>query len=166
MHNSWSRISGSKLNIPGYILRIGSSLERALLVKFVHRTYTELFLGQDLNHLSQTVEQYFSTQTPLWWVDWTNPDTQTQEPIACLWLGNAVDQVDGERIAHIFLLYVAPAHRKQGLGSVLIQQAELWAKQRGDRKISLQVFSNNTPALHLYQKLGYQTYSLSMHKLL
>lgn len=164
MQNSSSPISGSKLDIPGYILRMGSGLDRALLIKFVHRTYADLFPNQDLNHLSQTVEQYFSTQTPLWWVDWANPNTQTHEPIACLWLGNAVDQADGERIAHIFLLYVAPKHRKQGIGSVLVQQAEQWAKQRGDRRISLQVFSNNTPALNLYQKLGYQTFSLSMQK--
>lgn len=164
MHNSLSQKSESSFNLPGYILRIGSSLDRALLTKFVHRTYAELFPNQDLTHLSQTVEQYFSAQTPLWWVNWINPTTQTEEPIACLWLGNAINQEDGERIAHIFLLYVAPIHRKQGIGSALVKQAEHWAKQRGDRRISLQVFSNNTPALHLYQKLGYQTYSLSMHK--
>ena len=59
-----------------------------------------------------------------------------------------------------------PDHRKQGMGSALVQNAEQWAAQRGDRKISLQVFMNNQPALNLYQKLGYQPQSLLMQKIL
>ncbi|MGL4502998.1 MAG: GNAT family N-acetyltransferase, partial [Planktothrix sp.] len=84
----------------------------------------------------------------------------------CLWLGNAIDLADGERTAHVFLLYVAPEHRKRGIGSALMVHAQQWATGRGDRKISLQVFTNNQPALNLYQKLGYQPQSLLMRKIL
>ena len=156
----------SEVFIPGYSLRQGSRLDRALLLKFVYRTYNEQFPDQDLSHLPPTVEQYFSPQTPIWWVDRFNPDCSSPETVACLWLGNAIDQGDGERTAHIFLLYVAPEHRKQGIGSALVTHAEQWAVQRGDRKISLQVFTNNQPALNLYQKLGYQPQSLLMQKIL
>ena len=144
---------------PGYRLRRGSSLDRALLVQFMQRTYAELFPAQAWTHLAQTVDRYLASDTPLWWV--IAPETQT---IAALWLGNAIDQGQGDRHAHIFLLYVAPLHRRQGIGAALMQQAEDWAKQRGDRQIGLQVFQANQPALHLYRKLGYEVQSLWMVK--
>ena len=55
--------------LPGYTIYAGSSFDRALLVKFMQLTYQELFPGQDFSHLAQTVEQYFSPETPLWWVE-------------------------------------------------------------------------------------------------
>jgi ribosomal protein S18 acetylase RimI-like enzyme len=171
--------------IPGYSLRSGSGLDRAQLVKFMHRTYGELYPDGELGHLAQTVEQYFSNQTPLWLVEYQknrgeeteispslpssylNPKSQVhnlKSTIGCLWLGNAIDQGTGQRHAHIFLLYVAPEHRRLGIGKSLVIHAEDWAKKRGDIQIGLQVFLNNQPALNLYQKLGYQTHSISMIK--
>ncbi|BBD60324.1 GCN5-related N-acetyltransferase [Nostoc sp. HK-01] len=85
-------------------------------------------------------------------------------PVACLWVGNAVDQVNGDRHAHIFLLYVIPEHRRRGIGKALMQYLEKWATERGDRQIGLQVFESNQPALNLYNQLGYQTQSLWMVK--
>ncbi|HBW57758.1 MAG TPA: GNAT family N-acetyltransferase [Oscillatoriales bacterium UBA8482] len=156
----------SEVFIPGYRLRQGSRLDRALLLKFVYRTYKEQFPEQELSHLASTVEQYFSPQTPLWWVEQFDPDPEPARQVACLWLGNGIDLANGERTAHVFLLYVAPEHRKRGIGSALMAHAELWATGRGDRQISLQVFTNNQPALNLYQKLGYQPHSLLMQKIL
>lgn len=75
-----------------------------------------------------------------------------------------MDQIQGDRHAHIFLLYVSPAHRHRGIGSALMQQAEAWATARGDRQIGLQVFHHNQPALQLYEKLGYQPQSYWMVK--
>ncbi len=157
---------------PGYQLRRGSGYNRALLLKFMHQTYEELYPDRDFSHLTQTVQRYFSAETPLWWVEETIQPPQTQPcrlphlshptPIAGLWLGSAVDQVEGDRMTHIFLLYVMPQHRRQGIGSALVRQAEEWTKQRGDRKISLQVFIQNQPALNLYKKLGYQPQSTLM----
>ena len=66
--------------------------------------------------------------------------------------------------AHIFLLFVLPKYRKQGIGTNLISVAENWAKARGDRQIGLQVFTKNKPALNLYHHLGFQTQSISMIK--
>lgn len=122
-------------------------------------TYRELFPDHTTHHLAETVERYFCRQTPLWWVD-----TVEEDPIACLWLGTAVDQTSGADHTHIFLLYVAPEHRRRGIGSCLMQQAETWAKAKGDRQIGLQVFQSNSSALRLYQSLGYQTQSLWMVK--
>ena len=89
---------------------------------------------------------------------------QPTQPIACLWMGNAVDQVSGDRYAHIFLLYVSPEYRRRGIAKALMNQAQDWAIARGDRQIGLQVFPHNKPALTLYQSLGFHTHSLLMLK--
>ena len=162
--------------LAGYELRIGSQRERATLVKFLELSYQELFPEQkDFSHLAETVRRYFSRETPLWWVELgdagvsggssINPySPPLSQPIAGLWLGNAVDQVKGDRHAHIFLLYVLPEHRRRGIGSALMHHAEDWARERGDRQIGLQVFQSNQPALSLYRQLGYHTQSLWMVK--
>ena len=167
--------------LSGYIIRRGSTLDRALLLKFMQRTYQDLYPNEDFSHLEQTVKQYFSSDTPLWWVEeegeqgaggreqGSNKKSLSSAPlppIACLWVGNAIDQVHGNRHAHIFILYVVPEHRRRGIGRALMQYVENWAIQRGDRQIGLQVFQSNKPALNLYNHLGYQTQSLWMVKFL
>lgn len=47
-------------------------------------------------------------------------------------------------------------HRQQGLGSQLMAQAEHWALTAGIQWVDLQVLSENTPALRLYQRNGYR----------
>ncbi len=165
--------------LPGYNIRLGSSLDRALLVKFMQRSYQDIFPLADFSHLAQTVEQYFSSKTPLWWVEEAEGEEEAEEaegekkifspssplsPVACLWVGNAIDQVTGNRHAHIFLLYVLPEYRRRGIGTALMKYVENWAIQRGDRQLGLQVFQSNQPALNLYHQLGYQTQSLWMVK--
>ncbi len=149
--------------LPGYLIRAGSGLDRALLVKFMQRTYQDLFPHEDFSHLARTVDQYYSPETPLWWVE---EQGEFPSPIACLWAGNAIDQVYGDRHVHIFLLYVVLEHRRLGIGSALMRYVEDWARLRGDRQIGLQVFQANTPAINLYNRLGYQPQSIWMVKTL
>ncbi|MEA5619477.1 GNAT family N-acetyltransferase [Cronbergia sp. UHCC 0137] len=130
----------------------------------MQQTYQELFPNQDFSHLAQTVERYYCTDTPSWWVYQQQETKLSPSPVACLWIGNAIDQVTGDRHAHIFLLYVVPEYRRQGIGTALMNHVENWAKQRGDRQIGLQVFDSNTPAINLYHQLGYQTQSHWMVK--
>ena len=155
--------------LPGYHISPGSGLQRALLVKFMQCTYAELEPNGTYAHLAATVDQYFSQETPLWWVKSNrNGDDECADflnhPIACLWVGTAIDQVSGDRHAQIFLLYVAPAYRRQGVGAALVKQAEQWSLARGDRKIGLQVFQSNQSAVALYKRLGYEVQSLGMVK--
>ncbi|ACK67395.1 GCN5-related N-acetyltransferase [Rippkaea orientalis PCC 8801] len=143
----------------GYQLQKGAIKDRKLLVKFMELTYQELFPQRsDFTHLSNTVDQYLSPTTPLWWV------TVSGEIIAGLWMGNAIDQVSGDRYGHIFLIYVTPEHRRQGIATALIQVAEDWVITRGDRRLGLQVFESNQPALNLYDNLGFKTQSRLMFK--
>ena len=154
----------SAFEIAGYQIRSGSRRELKVLVGFMQRAYQEFQPSAALEHLAQTVEQYFSPETPLWFVEQSSPEISTPSVIACLWLGNAVDQINGDRHAHLFLLYVDPAHRRQGIGSALMQTAETWAQARGDHQVGLQVFQANQAVLKFYQALGYQAQALWMVK--
>ncbi len=148
----------------GYQLKSGGSSDRSLLVKYMRCTYQELYpQQQDFGHLQDTVNRFFSPQTPLWLVTKVSQRGKS-ETVGCLWLGNAIDQRSGASYAYILLIYVQPQHRCQGIGTVLIQQAENWAKARGDRQLGLQVFTDNQRALNLYRRQGFQTQSLLMIK--
>ncbi|MGD1941689.1 MAG: GNAT family N-acetyltransferase [Leptolyngbyaceae cyanobacterium] len=148
-------------SVAGYGLRRGSRSERSLLVKFLSQTYQEIAGTQTFHHLTQTVDRHLSEQTPLWWVE-TEPASQS--PVGCLWLGNAVDQQRGDRHSYVLVLYVSPAHRRRGIATALLHQAQAWARARGDYQIGLQVFADNPGAIARYQKLGYQTHSLWLTK--
>jgi ribosomal protein S18 acetylase RimI-like enzyme len=149
----------------GYRIDSGSPIERPLLLKLMQQCYQELYPQPDVSHLESTVDRYLSVATPLWFAKLAdaNPSSQ-QSPIGCLWMGNATDQIAGRPTAYIFLLYVMPHYRRQGIGTALLRKAEDWAKTRGDRQIGLQVFLDNEHAFHLYEKLGYHTQSLWMVK--
>lgn len=47
---------------------------------------------------------------------------------------------------------VLPEYRKQGLGSLVIKEAELWIKEQGYKKI---VLESRDVAVKFYEKLGY-----------
>lgn len=152
----------------GYRLTQGSSLDHAALVQFMERTYRELYPDQPRHHLKQTVESHLGAETPLWWIEalseadgFHNGEFQK---VGCLWLGNAIDQPSGSRLAYVLMLYVDPSHRRQGLATVLLETAQTWARVRGDRQISLQVFCHNQPALKLYEKLGYSPHAITLIK--
>jgi GNAT superfamily N-acetyltransferase len=144
-----------------YQLAIGTSLDLANLLRFLQVTYQELYPHQqDYQHLQFTVDRYFTHQTPVWFVTTIERDRPMQ--IACIWVGIAIDQITGNRHPNIFLLYVDPVYRRQGIGRALMQHIEMWAKTQGYTQIGLQVFTTDRPAIELYQKLGYQSRSISM----
>ncbi|WP_008318243.1 GNAT family N-acetyltransferase [Leptolyngbya sp. PCC 6406] len=163
---------------PGYEFRQGNQRDspagpvfnqRALLLAIMGRTLAEL--GSDLGaaQIAHTIDTHLSTETPVWWVNALQPGglpgNQTgSQPIACLWLGNAMDQRSGDRHAYVLLLYVDPDHRRRGIATTLLALGEAWARQRGDHQIGLQVYPDNTAALGLYQHQGYQTSALWMTK--
>jgi ribosomal protein S18 acetylase RimI-like enzyme len=144
-----------------YQLTIGGMIDAASLVKFLQLTYQELYPQQQhYQHLQITVDRYLSHETPLWFV--TRSEQNSVAKIGCLWLGIAIDQVNGLRHPNIMTIYVDPQHRRQGIGKALVEHAEAWAKTQGYTQMGLQVFTTNQPAIELYQQLGYQARSISM----
>jgi ribosomal protein S18 acetylase RimI-like enzyme len=146
-----------------YKLLIGDSRDQAVLLRFLQITYTELYpQQQSYSHLASTVDRYLSNETPLWFV--TVAQGEMAVKIACLWMGMAIDQITGIRHPNIFLVYVDPGYRRQGVGAALMQEAEVWAKSQGYTQISLQVFTTNQAAIDMYDSLGYEARSLSMFR--
>ncbi|WP_287130155.1 GNAT family N-acetyltransferase [Candidatus Cyanaurora vandensis] len=122
------------------------------LLQFLRLAYGELTPGQDLEHLGRTVEQFYDPlTTPLWLLE------HTDGAVGCLWLGQSLDQTNGQRAAYIFLVYVHPAHRRRGLATRLMEAAMAWATEQGLVQVHLQVLAQSAAALALYQKLGFVT---------
>lgn len=60
---------------------------------------------------------------------------------------------DSARMARVL---VDPAQRGRGLGEKLVRAVIAEAQERGIRSLTLFVFPDNTPAVTLYEKLGFE----------
>jgi ribosomal protein S18 acetylase RimI-like enzyme len=60
-----------------------------------------------------------------------------------------------ERWAGLFAVEFAPQQRRRGLGALVSAAALRWAGRRGARRTYLQVSTDNTAAVALYERLGY-----------
>jgi RimJ/RimL family protein N-acetyltransferase len=57
----------------------------------------------------------------------------------------------------VFGMSIQESHTNQGIGRMFIKKLLEWAKEDGRvEKITLEVFSNNERAIHLYKKLGFK----------
>lgn len=74
------------------------------------------------------------------------------------------DEVSGEICALLTLLAVSSTAQGKGVGQLLMQAAETWAKQQGYRLLHLEVFANNKHAQNFYQNLGFQAEMMTMVK--
>jgi ribosomal protein S18 acetylase RimI-like enzyme len=86
-----------------------------------------------------------------------------------IWVGiqkrGEVESVEkDEKYAWIFDIEVDPESRGRGLGSKLLSHAEGWARDQGAGAIELHVFANNSVALNLYRKYGYEEKSYILSK--
>ena len=61
--------------------------------------------------------------------------------------------------ANLFGFFIEPKYRNQGIASKLLQTAIQYGQQCVEQ-ITLSVVSNNTSALHLYQKHGFKVYGI------
>ncbi len=61
------------------------------------------------------------------------------------------------KLRHTAILSIAimKGHRGMGLGEKMILQGISWSRDQGIEKLSLEVFSTNTGAIKLYDKLGF-----------
>jgi len=53
-------------------------------------------------------------------------------------------------------LMVAHGHRRRGIGKMLLEEAVIWARASGIRKLELHVFPWNEPAIGLYESFGFE----------
>jgi putative acetyltransferase len=53
-------------------------------------------------------------------------------------------------------LMVSALHRRRGIGTALLREAEEWARAVGVRKLELHVFPHNDAAIQLYESRGFR----------
>lgn len=70
----------------------------------------------------------------------------------------------GAARGHVADLAVTPDARRMGVGTALMEAAEVWARDRGLPALSLDVWSTNERALAFYRRLGYRAESLCLIK--
>jgi RimJ/RimL family protein N-acetyltransferase len=73
---------------------------------------------------------------------------------------------DRRRIKHTgeFGMGVAAAHRRRGVGTVLLERMIQWAQSMPQiERIELRVISTNVPAISLYRTLGFKEEGLRRH---
>ena len=68
------------------------------------------------------------------------------------------------RLAHIDEIAVKAAYRGRGVGHLLMEQAEAWARTNGATAIELGVYEFNQEAQAFYRDLGYTTFHRRMGK--
>lgn len=66
------------------------------------------------------------------------------------------------RYAVVDEIVVRSSFQHQGIGRLLMDQAQAWAVERGAGAMVLNVYEFNQPAIAFYEKLGYRTYSRKM----
>lgn len=85
------------------------------------------------------------------------------EPLGFVHLQTATD-FTGEIHAHISDLVVRSAAEGRGVGSALLREAELWAKKRQHRLLTLNVFTDNQRAQELYERMGFLSETIRLLK--
>lgn len=86
------------------------------------------------------------------------------ERVGYVFVSTRVDYFTHERHAHVEVLAVAPGHDRQGIGRELLAAAEAWAAARGDRFITLTVWSQNARARAVYDHLGWAPETIRYRK--
>ena len=66
------------------------------------------------------------------------------------------DYFNGTKVAYISDIAVDSAFEGQGVGRILLDKAEEWAREQGCSLLTLYVFSNNSRARKVYEKLGFK----------
>ncbi len=101
-------------------------------------------------------------QTDDAWRRWVggSPDGTSQMMVATVdgsYVGMAVGAVhkrSGD--AHLFAMWVDPAHRGSGVASALVDRVTDWARRKGHSDLTLHVAADNGAAIGLYERCGFR----------
>jgi ribosomal protein S18 acetylase RimI-like enzyme len=74
--------------------------------------------------------------------------------VPCGIIAGHLDKNDPPR-AWVASMWVAPTHRRTGLGTLLMDKVKLWAHTLDVAELYLMVTSNNLAAIHFYERCGF-----------
>jgi ribosomal protein S18 acetylase RimI-like enzyme len=84
--------------------------------------------------------------------------------LGCVQVQRGAEYFSGDAEAYVGVLAVAEDAEGRGVGRVLMEGAEAWARERGLRRLALEVFANNGGARAFYERLGFAEDSLRVVK--
>ncbi len=84
-------------------------------------------------------------------------------PVGHVWTG-ARELEPGVNAVYVYRVEVDEERRGQGYGRTLMLLAERAALEAGETLLGLHVFAGNTPAIRLYESLGYRTTTVNSTK--
>lgn len=91
-------------------------------------------------------------------------ETETGQSLGFIFLQARVDGFSLERHGHISDIAVAEVAEGIGLGRRLMAEAELWARTKGYRFLTLNAFASNGGVCHWYESQGYEPEMLRYFK--
>jgi len=82
-------------------------------------------------------------------------EDETGVPVGFIHLQAQTDYFSGEKHGYISDLAVDKSFEGRGVGRILLETAEEWARTKGYRLLTLYVFAGNTRAQQIYEKHGF-----------
>jgi ribosomal protein S18 acetylase RimI-like enzyme len=82
-------------------------------------------------------------------------EDETGKRAGFLHLQTQTDYFNGGKVTYISDIAVDSSFEGQGIGRILLAKAEEWAREQGCSLLSLYVFSTNSRARKVYEKLGF-----------
>jgi len=67
-----------------------------------------------------------------------------------------------DRYGYLGFMYVKPEFRGQGVITKIIDALKSWCLEKGITEIRLEVYEDNLPAIHAYQKSGFEKHLVEM----
>jgi ribosomal protein S18 acetylase RimI-like enzyme len=77
-----------------------------------------------------------------------------EEGAPCGIIAGYLDDHDPPR-PNVASMWVAPAYRRTGLGTRLLNEVQQWAESLGVPQLRLMVTSGNESAMHFYERFGF-----------
>ncbi|MEO6132071.1 MAG: GNAT family N-acetyltransferase [Saprospiraceae bacterium] len=82
-------------------------------------------------------------------------EDENHKPLGLIHLFIGNDYYNKEKHGHISDLIVASEAEGCGVGTMLLEKGEVWAREHGFKWITLGVFAQNTRARELYGRMGF-----------
>jgi GNAT superfamily N-acetyltransferase len=82
-------------------------------------------------------------------------ESEAGDSLGFVFLERVQDYFTREEHGHVGILAVAEHAEGQGVGGALLRAAEAWARERGYRMLTLNVFEGNRSARAVYEHVGY-----------
>ena len=75
------------------------------------------------------------------------------QPFGLAW--GQIDESD-LNVAHLYQMWVAPSHRRLGVGQMLLEAVMTWARAKNASYLDLGVTYRDSPAMRLYTRAGFE----------